>query len=104
MAKKFDLSALMGAGEVPKLDKVNCPKGAGEGPLEDAMQIEEIALDHIRDADGCFGCKFALEGEPCYCEDCKDDDEAQCNESCPWWGDPCGICDDKNCWEWIGVT
>lgn len=26
------------------------------------------------------------------------------NESCPWWGDPCGICDDKNCWEWIGVT
>lgn len=33
MAKKFDLAALMGAGEVSKLD---------------AMQIEEIALDHIR--------------------------------------------------------
>lgn len=33
MAKKFDLAALMGAGEASKLDE---------------MQIEEIALDHIR--------------------------------------------------------
>ena len=37
MAKKFDLAALMGAGEVPKLDKVNCPKGAKEDPLEDTV-------------------------------------------------------------------
>ncbi len=71
--------------------------------LETVMTERDAALRQLRDADGCFECKFALEGEPCYCEDCKDDPEAQCNESCPWWGDPCGICNDKNCWEWIGV-
>ena len=58
------------------------------------------ALDFLREADGCWGCKYAIDGEPCSCSDCSDEELVSCNETCPWWGDPCEQCNSKDGWTW----
>ena len=69
--------------------------------IADLQAERDAAIDHVRSAEGCWGCKFAVEGAACRCEDCDIDDD--CNENCPWWGNPCGLCEDGDNWIWAGV-
>ena len=69
--------------------------------IADLQAERDAAIDHVRSAEGCWGCKFAVDGAACRCEDCDIDDD--CNENCPWWGNPCGLCEDGDNWIWAGV-
>lgn len=60
------------------------------------------AIEHLRETESCFGCKFAIDGAACLCEDC-DIDEADCNEKCTWWGNPCGLCINESNWTFLGI-
>lgn len=53
--------------------------------------------------ESCCGCKYAVDGEACQCSECDDADTENCTETCPWWCDPCGLCDDKDSWSFCGA-
>lgn len=67
---------------------------------KEAMQLLNKAIDCLRNADNCNGCKYAIDAEPCHCDTCDDMDSESCNEQCPWWGDICGLCLENNNWQW----
>ena len=48
MARKLDIGAMLGD-TVSKLNKVNCPERAREGPLGGTMQVREIALSQLEE-------------------------------------------------------
>ena len=75
-----------------------------QSELEQAKRERDEAISWLRYSGECYGCLYAFDDKPALCEDCNESEE-NCNESCTWFGDPCGNCDlfERDNWQWRGV-
>ena len=72
--------------------------------LKSVKRERDEATSCLRYSGECYGCLYAIDDEPVLCEACNESEE-NCNESCTWFGDPCGNCNqyEKDNWEWRGA-
>ena len=75
-----------------------------QSELEQAKRERDEAISCLRYSGECYGCLYAVDDAPAFCEDCDENGES-CNKSCTWYGDPCGNCDllERDNWQWRGV-
>lgn len=75
-----------------------------QSELEQVKRERDEATSCLRYSGECYGCLYAIDDEPVLCEACNESEE-NCNESCTWFGDPCGNCNqyEKDNWEWRGA-
>lgn len=75
-----------------------------QSELEQVKRERSEAISCLRYSGECYGCLYAFDDKPALCEDCNESEE-NCNESCTWFGDPCGNCDlfERDNWQWRGV-
>ena len=75
-----------------------------QSELEQVKRERNEAISCLRYSGECYGCLYAIDDEPALCEACNESEE-NCNESCTWFGDPCGNCNqyEKDNWKWRGA-